>query len=268
MLWSQRDNSSTPVQTTAETWGELKQKVREVDFTNIKGVIRETKASLELDDAKLPNGKYTIFLLPQKVKSGNNDERIYRTKSEYLKDFNSKTLRGMCSKRGLGTKGTKEDFAQKLANDDARARKESHKVNEELIDVPLKSEKRPELPATRPTPASSLIKVNTGTATVNLEAEITDENLLNQIMDQMFPALSVVEIEAKVSIKATLGISDIKLPVAEEKPVENTFRRGSDPVDARVENESGDGDDNEIHGEFVSDDDLKKEASQFNKLFR
>lgn len=59
------------VESSAETWGELK---RESSISNVssgmKAMIRETKNTLESDQAILPQGDFVLYLTPSKVKSG------------------------------------------------------------------------------------------------------------------------------------------------------------------------------------------------------
>lgn len=59
------------VESSAETWGELK---REDAVSNVSGgmkaIVRETKNTLENDQAILPQGDFVLYLTPGKVKSG------------------------------------------------------------------------------------------------------------------------------------------------------------------------------------------------------
>jgi len=56
----------------ASTWGALKSEISAQGMSpeGMKAVLRTTKATLEMDDAVLPEGDVTIFLTPGKVKSG------------------------------------------------------------------------------------------------------------------------------------------------------------------------------------------------------
>ena len=109
-VWNQKDRSQQEIHTAAQTWGEFKTEMKgEINFKNLRGVIRRTKNILEVDDALLPEEAFSMFLFPQKVKSG------MRTRSEYEKTFpRAKDLRSECIRRGLGSDGTKEQFLDKL----------------------------------------------------------------------------------------------------------------------------------------------------------
>lgn len=64
-------NERKNITTTATTWGDLKAEVENIyNLTDIKVVVKETKATLDLAGAVLPEGDFTIYLMPSKVKSG------------------------------------------------------------------------------------------------------------------------------------------------------------------------------------------------------
>ena len=124
-VFSQKDSAGAAVEvnTAASTWGEFKTQYRqEFTFTNVRGVVRHNKNILEVDGALLPQGEFTMFLFPKKVKSGQD----MRTKEEYEQKFGSKKLRSMCSERGLGTTGNKATFAQLLADDDMKKKTKAY----------------------------------------------------------------------------------------------------------------------------------------------
>jgi len=58
--------------TQAATWLDLKKNLREmqVKFDGMKAVIGENRHTLESDQATLPDGDFSLFLMPIKVKSG------------------------------------------------------------------------------------------------------------------------------------------------------------------------------------------------------
>lgn len=63
----------TNISTDAKTWGELKSVMSDNyhDITDIKAIVRETRATLELSHAMLPETDFTLFICPaSKVKSG------------------------------------------------------------------------------------------------------------------------------------------------------------------------------------------------------
>lgn len=64
---------STPREynTSATTWGQLKEIIREFgDVSNMKAVVKENRATLEREDALLPEGDCTVFLSQAKIKAG------------------------------------------------------------------------------------------------------------------------------------------------------------------------------------------------------
>lgn len=281
-LWSQRDNSSVNIETQATTWGELKKDVgSEVNFKNIKGIVRETKHVLELDDAKLPQGEFTIFLLPTKVRSGMGKESgIIRTKAEYEKDFNSKELRKLCVERGLGSDGNKADHAKRLANDDLKKSSESHKVNKDLIKAPLTSKKSEEIARIEPASPAIPAIIERGTITTEMTLRITDVDALGSLLAVQFPGAEVVEVDAVISLKATLAIGPapiVEKPSAPEAPKEKPVKekpsfqgksksepskaKNSDIVEAEVQAEE-----EVIHEAPASDDELAKEAAALKGL--
>lgn len=69
---STRANKPVVFQSTASTWGALQKELskQEIDFSNMGALLKNTRANLILDDAKLPEGAITIFLLAKKMKSG------------------------------------------------------------------------------------------------------------------------------------------------------------------------------------------------------
>lgn len=60
--------------TDVTTWSQLKGILVEngIDPNNMKGMVKETRTTLEHDAAVLPTSDFTLFLTPTKVKSGCN----------------------------------------------------------------------------------------------------------------------------------------------------------------------------------------------------
>jgi len=63
------------VETSAQTWGELKNDLRDqnISYDKMKSVIGESKLTLEADAATLPVAGFTLFLMPKKTKAGADD---------------------------------------------------------------------------------------------------------------------------------------------------------------------------------------------------
>jgi len=58
---------------SAETFGQFKSEV-DVDWTDKKVTVRETRVTLESDDAQLPESDIVLFLFKQKSKFGSGDK--------------------------------------------------------------------------------------------------------------------------------------------------------------------------------------------------
>lgn len=58
--------------TNVATWGELQNELvaESINFSGMKVVIGETQLTLESPQAILPDSDFTLFMMPQKVKSG------------------------------------------------------------------------------------------------------------------------------------------------------------------------------------------------------
>lgn len=65
-------NQPVEIQTSATTWGQLQSDLQtnNISTANMKGLVRETKNSLEATDAALPEGEFTLFLFAAKNKAG------------------------------------------------------------------------------------------------------------------------------------------------------------------------------------------------------
>jgi hypothetical protein len=70
---STRESSVNYYESAASTFGELK---GDIPMDNMSVVVKETRNTLSLDEAVLPEGPFTIFLSPTKVKSGANYTRF------------------------------------------------------------------------------------------------------------------------------------------------------------------------------------------------
>lgn len=77
-VFSTTNNNKQIIETSAATKGELQDVLLEknIDSSEMKMIVKETKATLEHKDAVLPEGEFTLFLFPQKVKSGLDIEDI------------------------------------------------------------------------------------------------------------------------------------------------------------------------------------------------
>jgi hypothetical protein len=63
------------VYSEATQWGQLKDSLSEFgDISKMSAVIKETKNTLSVDDALLPEGDFTLYLSPKQIKAGNTRE--------------------------------------------------------------------------------------------------------------------------------------------------------------------------------------------------
>jgi hypothetical protein len=71
-IFSTKGARKSTVETTAQTWGELKSDLRTqgIETDGLKAIIGETQLSLESTKAVLPDYDFVLFLSPVKVKSG------------------------------------------------------------------------------------------------------------------------------------------------------------------------------------------------------
>lgn len=65
--------SKSELRTAATTWGELKVDLSNADIPTdgMKALLKDSKLTLDVNDATLPQGDFKLFLFPGKVKSGN-----------------------------------------------------------------------------------------------------------------------------------------------------------------------------------------------------
>lgn len=72
-IYSQATNTHKTVQSDATVWGDLIKTIEEAimnPITTVKAIVKENKVTLDDKSAVLPEGPFTLFLLPVKVKSG------------------------------------------------------------------------------------------------------------------------------------------------------------------------------------------------------
>lgn len=270
-VFSQRDNSSKDVHTDVKTWGEfLQQNAQEFNLKNIRGVVRETKHVLEVDDAVMPEGNFTLFLFPKKVKSGLS----MKTKDEYLKSEDRDGLRRLCRKRKLSILGGKEKMAERLAKDDRNTEPSS---------------KAPVVHA--PTESKAVVKVSTETyatveaATVEttVRARINDAAQLSSLLEIMFPNMKVVSIDAVVDLTAKLELGTALpavAPITDSQKEEEKVTEEVEEVKAPIQKTSSSSSNTEAKTEKKpaakvakvskkgpSDEQLKKEANEMKGFF-
>jgi hypothetical protein len=88
---STQKNQPQTYTTPATTWGQLRDLITR-DFGNVsemKAVVKETRNSLDVADALLPTGNFTVFLTQAKIKAGgvNLAAVIAALKEEFITAF-------------------------------------------------------------------------------------------------------------------------------------------------------------------------------------
>ena len=75
LIYTTTGKSGETVATEATTWEELKSDLskNQVQYNNMKSVVGETRVTLESPKAMLPQGDFTLFLMPIKTKSGGDE---------------------------------------------------------------------------------------------------------------------------------------------------------------------------------------------------
>lgn len=96
-------------QINATTFGELKDEITSLDsslsFSNKRAIVRETRVTLDSSEAVLPEGSFTLYLMPEKSKAGAD-----------WSSFSFHQLRSFCSSVGLPANGvTREQMEASLS---------------------------------------------------------------------------------------------------------------------------------------------------------
>lgn len=74
-----------------ETWGQLKDSLHDYgNLSSMTAVVKETRNSLQVDEARLPEGDFTLYLSPKQIKAGTNDRSVAILES--LKDKLSEAI--------------------------------------------------------------------------------------------------------------------------------------------------------------------------------
>lgn len=132
-IWSTQERSTQTIETSAKTWGELKNELSNVG--NTRAVIRETRNTLESGQAQLPNQDFTLFLYPEKVRSGRTvkiqkvkeddwDNTVDTLVVDKVKEYTSEFKEIM--------KGFAPGEAKKLSKEDAKLAEEAAVLATEL----------------------------------------------------------------------------------------------------------------------------------------
>jgi len=77
-------NNQKSIRTAAANWGQLQEDLGRhgINFANMTAVIGETQVTLESTQAQLLGEPFTLFLMPQKVKSGADIDPDYGIRAE------------------------------------------------------------------------------------------------------------------------------------------------------------------------------------------
>lgn len=88
-VFAMNTNQRRSIDTGARTWGEVKSAdsgIRGMVTSDMKIVIKQTKAVIESDDTVLPDNDITIYLFPGKVKSGASPSRAYEKEAANISE--------------------------------------------------------------------------------------------------------------------------------------------------------------------------------------
>jgi len=95
-VFSMADNTRKVVNTAATTWGQVLESSKEIDAmvqAGMKIIIKETKGGIESKDTILPAIPLTIYLTPDKVKSGMDARVIVENRFQTLFDQFAQALK-------------------------------------------------------------------------------------------------------------------------------------------------------------------------------
>lgn len=65
------------ISSSAETWGQLKDSITDYgDLSKMTAVVKETRVTLADNEARLPEGSFTVYLSPKQIKAGGNGNSV------------------------------------------------------------------------------------------------------------------------------------------------------------------------------------------------
>jgi hypothetical protein len=83
-VYNTRTQAQKTIETSVTKWGELKEVLngQGVETHNLKAINGETEVTYDSPDAILPDNDFTLFLIPEKVKSGADDSLYWRYRAQ------------------------------------------------------------------------------------------------------------------------------------------------------------------------------------------
>ncbi len=134
-------NGST-IQISSTTWGDLQEELleRNIQIDNMKAVVGETRVTLESPQAHLPEGDFTLYLMPKKNKSGSYVDKVkimtFRQLRTEMKNIFAKDpdAKGKYFKNGHKnwTQLSKDDIREKLVK--YKKQNSTKEVVEEVVE--------------------------------------------------------------------------------------------------------------------------------------
>lgn len=93
-IFSTLGNNEKHIMTNATIWGDLQVEIAShgIGSNGMKVVVGESQVTLESNQAELPAGDFTLFFMPQKVKSGYDDRPQGYSDSYDLDEDNSSSV--------------------------------------------------------------------------------------------------------------------------------------------------------------------------------
>ena len=112
-IFSTRGNRRNTIQSEATTWSELQDDLNnnDIEYSSFKAIVSSTQNTLESSEAVLPEGDFTLMLIPGKVKSGSDYEDMRYNDLRRLATQNGIT--------GLNAPPTKIELIEALEEYDA-----------------------------------------------------------------------------------------------------------------------------------------------------
>lgn len=115
-IYSTKTKATQEITTPVTTWGELKPLVNsEMGVASAKCMVRETRNTLENNEAVLPTGDFIVFVYPEKVKSGNQ-----KIEGDAYASLSDAKLRQACNRKSLVSNGKAHVLRSKLRAYDKR----------------------------------------------------------------------------------------------------------------------------------------------------
>lgn len=191
------------------TWGEVRDQIS-FDLNNKKVVVQETSVTLDLDEARLPDGEITLFVIVARSKAGNGVDYATKEGAGRIKEMAGNNLRRKVRQlndkenAGIDTTLSTEEQRAALLEYFGHGKKKIKKAKKvktlkEAESEPIKEEKAVDISTE---PIEGLVKSDKpdskpGKISVEFDIPIADQqkliDKLDNISDKMDDAISTLE---------------------------------------------------------------------------